>query len=162
MMTFTLENDLDEFSTRYWECCQEVITKQTRVGMLVSRLSSPLPVTESGDSASKSTSSASDSKNEAHDTGLKHLLTSVQSSPKRLRVETHGLKGETPSKSGESVSALNPLAGDTSWRPSPAGKLLPANPRPRPCKMLTSRLKSIGNPFYKQRNKDTSLSSTLR
>ncbi|KAM9905437.1 hypothetical protein OXX79_002144 [Metschnikowia pulcherrima] len=49
-----LENDLDEFNVRYWESCQEVMTKETCSGKLISRLSSPLPVLESSKSSKSS------------------------------------------------------------------------------------------------------------
>ncbi|KAM9914355.1 hypothetical protein OXX69_000711 [Metschnikowia pulcherrima] len=44
MAPSSLENDLDEFNVRYWESCQEVMTKETCSSKLISRLSSPLPV----------------------------------------------------------------------------------------------------------------------
>ncbi|KAM9887929.1 hypothetical protein OXX79_013271 [Metschnikowia pulcherrima] len=51
MAPSSLENDLDEFNVRYWESCQEVMTKETCQGKLISRLSSPLPVLEISESS---------------------------------------------------------------------------------------------------------------
>ncbi|KAM9926474.1 hypothetical protein OXX59_003225 [Metschnikowia pulcherrima] len=56
MAPSSLENDLDEFNVRYWESCQEVMTKETCQGKLISRLSSPLPVLESSKSSKSSQS----------------------------------------------------------------------------------------------------------
>ena len=53
MTPSSLENDLDEFNVRYWESCQEVMTKEMCQGKLISRLSSPLPVLEISESSKR-------------------------------------------------------------------------------------------------------------
>lgn len=154
-MASILENELDEFSIQYWECCQEVFLKQARPELTMTRLSSPLTVPNLCESASKGTHDKTDHlKRKCAEANVKQRGTCEQPLPKRVCLKKCILETvevlvdeEIPNccdkdledpKRGESKNMY--LCEETRQNPPHKGH-----------ERVLRQGRSIGNPFYKGR-----------
>ncbi|GEQ68933.1 hypothetical protein JCM33374_g2603 [Metschnikowia sp. JCM 33374] len=176
MTPSTLENYLDEFSTRYLESCEEVYASQTRTGMLLSRLSSPLSVIDIPEPASNERTPSQDMHSQGMNSSAMHSSTMYSpelirpqfSRPvaKRYTVESDcdqmSIFSSQSSPMEPGFSPQSSISSSSSSSSSPSSKELTTTVgdrtftklnivRPKTKGKLLRGTTNVGNPFYNRK-----------